>query len=312
MDQETSLEISEDNPESPESREVQETEDNSSEEFSSPGMEAKARDMGWVPQDEFRGNPDNWRPADEFVKRGEEFLPFIKKDRDKFREKADGLEARLEKLESDHAQKLERLEHMSNVGIQELRSQYESQFAALKRQAVREGDEEAYDAYERQERDALADLDKKAAPPEPKDDDKPQITESQKQVLDGWLGDNAWFNADAEMRAVATARHEKLLTDKPGMTLEENLQETREYVKSKYPEKFGATKANGRGSPVEGGGRAGGGASTLWGRLDKDVRAIADRQIKNGQFARSADGKALETLQAKRERYAELYFGDEA
>jgi uncharacterized membrane protein YqaE (UPF0057 family) len=37
----------------------------------------KATKMGWTPKTEFRGDPDKWRPADEFVERGENMLPFV-------------------------------------------------------------------------------------------------------------------------------------------------------------------------------------------------------------------------------------------
>jgi hypothetical protein len=32
--------------------------------------DALAGEMGWVPKDQFRGNPDDWKPADEFIRAG--------------------------------------------------------------------------------------------------------------------------------------------------------------------------------------------------------------------------------------------------
>ena len=43
--------------------------------------EQKARNMGWVPKEDWKGNPDNWVGADEFVKRGETFVPFLQHQR---------------------------------------------------------------------------------------------------------------------------------------------------------------------------------------------------------------------------------------
>jgi len=40
--------------------------------------EEKARKQGWVPQEEFKGDPEIWRSAEEFNKRGEEILPIVK------------------------------------------------------------------------------------------------------------------------------------------------------------------------------------------------------------------------------------------
>jgi len=35
--------------------------------------ESEAREQGWKPQDEYEGDPNKWRPAKEFVERGELF-----------------------------------------------------------------------------------------------------------------------------------------------------------------------------------------------------------------------------------------------
>lgn len=38
-----------------------------------PGpIEALASEMGWAPKDQFRGSPDDWKPADEFIRAGRE------------------------------------------------------------------------------------------------------------------------------------------------------------------------------------------------------------------------------------------------
>lgn len=38
----------------------------------SDSFEAKAREQGWCPQDEWRGDPAQWKPAEQFVKDGED------------------------------------------------------------------------------------------------------------------------------------------------------------------------------------------------------------------------------------------------
>lgn len=40
-------------------------------------VEVKARAMGWVPKEEFKGAEAKWIPADEFVDRGEHLLPIL-------------------------------------------------------------------------------------------------------------------------------------------------------------------------------------------------------------------------------------------
>ena len=37
----------------------------------------EARKQGWVPEDEWKGDPDKWRPAEEFVERGKNIIPIL-------------------------------------------------------------------------------------------------------------------------------------------------------------------------------------------------------------------------------------------
>ena len=41
--------------------------------IASDPYELEAREQGWKPQDEYEGDPNKWRPAKEFVERGELF-----------------------------------------------------------------------------------------------------------------------------------------------------------------------------------------------------------------------------------------------
>lgn len=49
-------------------------------------FEGEARDMGWVPEDKFRGPKGQWVDAKTFVEKGENILPIIRATRDKLRE----------------------------------------------------------------------------------------------------------------------------------------------------------------------------------------------------------------------------------
>lgn len=47
--------------------------------------EDEASEMGWRPQDQFKGDPDKWVDAKEFVERGEHILPILKANTNKLR-----------------------------------------------------------------------------------------------------------------------------------------------------------------------------------------------------------------------------------
>src|SRR6267142_2694179 len=52
-------------------------------------VQHQARDMGWQPKEQWKGNPDNWVDAPEFVKRGETFVPFLQHERKKLKGELD-------------------------------------------------------------------------------------------------------------------------------------------------------------------------------------------------------------------------------
>ena len=45
-----------------------------------PEVETRARALGWTDKDSFRGDPNKWIPADEFVRRGEEVMPILRQN----------------------------------------------------------------------------------------------------------------------------------------------------------------------------------------------------------------------------------------
>lgn len=43
-------------------------------------IETQARELGWRPKEEFQGDPDRWVDADEFLERGQQIMPILKKN----------------------------------------------------------------------------------------------------------------------------------------------------------------------------------------------------------------------------------------
>src|SRR3970040_676509 len=59
----------------------------------------KAKTLGWVPKEEYKGNPEKWRDAEEFNEFGERLNPIL-------RENNKRLEAQLRTKEEAHAKEL--------------------------------------------------------------------------------------------------------------------------------------------------------------------------------------------------------------
>lgn len=187
--------------------------------------EVKARQMGWVPQDEWKGDPDKWREADEFVRYGEEHNGILRQQLDKAL-------ARLDTIEGEYASKFQNIERMNNLALKRQRDSLVAKYEAEKRKAVSEGDEAAYDKAvqaESADLERLAEEAEAAAKPSPAKG--PTIPAEQAQAVKDWAARNEWFRRDHVLNATAHAIHEDLLRSKPGLSVKENLAEVEKEVR---------------------------------------------------------------------------------
>lgn len=244
-------------------------------------VETRARAQGWVPQEEFRGNPDQWRDADEFVRRGEEELPIL-------RERNRTLSRQVDDIRRESKAEVARLERMTEIALRNQRAQIHSEFENAKRQAAEIGDLDRYDQLGRDHGEALHSFDQQFVPqqqdPRQQQVQEPNngVSQYDQEVANRWISQNSWMN-DPEMRAVAEAHHVRLGKEKPGLRIEENLSEVARYVRQRYPEKFSTAPQSP--SAVEGGSRTPGrqranSANTL----PADARAQGKKFVEQGLF----------------------------
>lgn len=288
----------------------------------SPETVTLAREMGWKPEAEWRGDPPKggFTSATEYVRKGEKILPIVNARARKAEERASKLEQELETMRSEHRDTVRRIERMSNVALEQQRLQIVANYGARKEAAVEVGDKDAYRQADKDEREAIKAIDDKLKDePAEKTPERRELPKQVKDVVDAWVLDNPWFNSDEEMNALANARHMKLLKDKPGLGLRENLDEVREYIKSKFPEKFGDAKKDDeeedppkrRGSPVEGGSRVNGsGGSGQWSKAPAEARGLAEKAGHLEYFLKPGETLEKNAAQAK-ERWAAKYFEGE-
>ena len=254
-------------------------------------IESKARNQGWVPQEEWRGDPEKWRPADEFVKRGEELLPVALERSRAAERKAQELEARLAARERESEEKLARLERMSTAALQRQREQLESAYKNAMRDAVTSGDTQRFDQLDRDRNLAISDFDKQVheqVNPQRQPGQPAPLPPDVERQVSTWVQQNEWFNRDPELNQVAQIHHQRLLREKPGLSIADNLAETTKYVRGRYPDKFGSSERQIIAPMVEGGG--GRMAQTTNSRskgandLPSDVRSVGERYVKQGLF----------------------------
>jgi hypothetical protein len=234
--------------------------------------EKRAREMGWRPKDEFKGNPDNWTDAATYVQRGETVLPLVKAQNKR-------LEAQIEDMRESVKQIVDRF-------VNTEKKEFERQIADLKKQlnqAVKEGDE----ATAEKTAEEMADL-KKNQPTER------QAAAQVRPEVKEWLEENPWFVNDDELHEYAENLHIRLGRTRKDMSLEENLAFVARDVKKRFPEKFSNPN---RAKPAAVEGSSGAAVKSKSGRdyadLDAASKAACDKYVKQGLMTR--------------QRYLELY-----
>ncbi len=242
-----------------------ETDESEQGEQPDPEMESRARRLGWAPKDDFRGNPDLWVDAATFVQRGEEVMPILKATNRKLEGKIGELEQTLKDFADHHTKTQQR---MYQKAIRDLKVE--------QRKAAEEGDVSRFDQIEQQVQDVVKDA-TSGKPNGAATDQQAKVDPVAKE----WAQDNRWFREDPELGNFAATYHETLLKTKPGLTLEENLQEVTKATKRAYPEKFSNPKRNGA-QTVEGnpGPKSKGGKG--YSDLPAEAKAACDRFVKQG------------------------------
>jgi len=223
-------------------------------------IELKASQSGWVPQDEWDGEPDSWRPAKEFLDRGELFKKIDEQNRTikQFKQTLDQF--------SKHHDRVKKVEYERAL----------ADLKAAKKDALAEGDA-----------DALIDIDDKIAlVREAQREPTPEVQhEVINPVFTAWTERNAWYESNKAMRAYAD-RIGNELGAAGGMSPSEILAEVEREVKKEFAFKFQNPRRDAP-SAVEGGGAKGG--------KSKDSFVLSDDERRVMQtFIRSVPGMTQE------------------
>ena len=268
-------------------------------------VEDKARTMGWLPEEDFRGDKKNWVDAETYVKRGEEFVPFLKANNRKLESKLSEVTSEVTSLKETLAQATETIEALKEFNSERNRENAE----VLRKQILKEISEarEAGDVEKEETlRDTLAEtreaIKEAKVTPKEKEEVKPANPEDSPEWK-AWLGDNDWFNTDRTMRAVAAQiasdnlNNAEFVKMKPKERWDWVRDQARKELKRDVPKKVI--------SDVEGGGNRGsesnGGKN--FSDLPKEAKDACDRWAEK----LVKKGGAWETKEAYRKHYAEQY-----
>ena len=182
----------------------------------------RARMMGHIPKEEFRGDPEKWVPPDKYVERAESMMPIMKSQMGKYENKISNLEAQIESQKKT----TEKLLKMGETVQKRAYEQAKKDLTAQQVQAVSDGDVEKWQRLEYQ---------KESLP-------QPEVIEAEQPVsspvFDQWRSGNEWYLKDEDMTDFANLYGQKMQQQNPNMPYDQILTSVEKKIKETFPTKF--------------------------------------------------------------------------
>lgn len=192
--------------------------------MSERNFETEASADGWVPQDQWKGDPNKWIPAEDFVKRGETILPIVQAKFRKSLQRVDELSAKVDELTEGnklfrefHDKALTKAQKDRETAITELEQQ--------RSKAITDGDGQTFTKTDKQIQELRAEQ-----PAQTQKKESPEVT--------AWKAENTWYTTDRELMAVADGLADVVTAENPGLKGRAYLDKLTERVKSIVPHKF--------------------------------------------------------------------------
>lgn len=272
----------------------------------SPEVQAEALGMGWQPPEKFKGDPERFVDADEFVERGKTVLPIVKKQLADTRAEAAANATRLREVEAalGKANKaLENIELENSVRTQKAVEAAKTELKLQYKQAAEAGDHEAMAEITGQ----MVELN--AAPPPAKEEAKPQATLAQVDPVQAqWQSENTWFGTDPVKTSLMLGVGSKLRAEDPSLSGRKLLDAAKKETLKILGE---ADRADAVDKVADG--RNGGGSDssptgkTSYQHLPRDAKEACDADLKRFVGA----GKRYKTDADYRANWAQTYFSQE-
>lgn len=177
-------------------------------------VEKEARQFGWVPKEEFRGNEDSWVDADVFVQRGKEINPILRKNNERLLRELEAQKQQMQELKAT----TEEFKKFQKEAFERKASEMESEIRTLREQkktAIREGDGDL--AVEIEDRIDYLKEQKAEEASRQKTVEITQTTTPQSlpPEVQEWVDNNSWYTSDTKLRNAADSVAASLAQEQP-------------------------------------------------------------------------------------------------
>lgn len=253
-------------------------------------IQTRARGMGWSPKDQWRGAPDRWLDAPDFVRRGEELLPIVNAQNRSLREELNQTKVQL----AAAAESIEALKEFNSKANRETLKQTREELAGQIKQAREDGDTKAELELTEKFNEAGEAI-KESEKPKPAAAAVKPVQQETTPVFKDWATENPWFGTDEPKSDYAMGVAGRLRASQPHLTERAFLDAVAKAVNTQFPTQRRQSKVEG----ARGGNGGGGGSDSgkSYSDLPADAKAACDKDAKrlvgaNRAFKTNADWQA--------------------
>ena len=257
-------------------------------------VEERAKTMGWVPQDDFKGDPEKWTSAEDYVDKADHIMPIMRAQNKKYEEELKAKSIGWKKTEEELSGLKKTVEKMVRVNTKVSEREYERALETIRNEQAKAIDDNDGDKFKELEtqKDTL-------------EQNKPEKVEvvadaaNENPEFTKWVEQNAWYNEDAELRNYSDYMASVVSQQNPQLEGEALFDSVKERVKATFPDKFENPNRK-LASDVDAGTNQGGSGEIKeksYRDLPADAKAACDGFVESGVMTR--------------EEYAKDYFEEE-
>ena len=266
-------------------------------------VEKIARDIGWRPQEEWKGPPENWRDPIDFIKRGASMHRELREELSSTRNKFDATEA-------EYRNRFDRLEKTAKLALELQKKQINDNWEAQKAHWAAQGDTENYNAARKAQEAANAKVDEEIAASVPQG--APQLAPEAVSFI---TRNSGWYGKDPVMTGAAreiTGYYQQL---HPNVPLSGIFEMVDRDMRQNFPSRFNGaahppqTEQKPAPASVEGGLRPIRGAVKKgWEALPPEAKKAGSDFVDQGVFSGGKRPESSEDRQKARQAYADQYW----
>ena len=273
-------------------------------------VESQARERGWRPKGEFKGQESSWVDAETYLRRAEEVLPIMRADNRRMREELTQVKSESQATREALKAATEAIEELKSFntdvakrGVKAQKEQIMTQLTEAKTSGNVELEVQLTDKLS----ELNASLRESAREPTVKPTPaatQPTLTPEVKQ----WLTENPWFGSDKRRTGLAFGIADDLKAQGkvPNLEFYEEIgREVEKLMPSGNGQRREAPARVSGSNGSEGGG--GGPRGKTFADLPADAKAACDRQ---GTEKLVGTGKVFKDKSAWRQHYADIYFSE--